>query len=66
MAEIAESMGVTIRMNEPVTEVQTSGRRVTALRTDQGTYQADAFVVNADFADWMSKTVPNRSSAALE
>ena len=59
MAEIAESMGVTIRMNEPVTEVQTSGRRVTALRTDQGTYQADAFVVNADFADWMSKTVPN-------
>jgi phytoene desaturase len=60
MAEIAESMGVKIRLNEPVTEVETSGRRVTALVTEQQTYQADAFVVNADFADWMTKTIPNR------
>lgn len=60
MAEIAEEMGVTIRLNEPVQEVRMSGRRVTGLRTAQGTYDADAFVVNADFADWMTKTVPNR------
>jgi phytoene desaturase len=60
MAEIAQSMGVSIRLGEPVREIETTGRRVTALRTDQGTYPADAFVVNADFADWMSKTVPNR------
>jgi phytoene desaturase len=60
MAEIAQSMGVTIRLGEPVCEIETSGRRVTGLRTEQGHYQADAFVVNADFADWMSKTVPNR------
>jgi phytoene desaturase len=60
MAEIAEEMGVTIRLGEPVREIKLSGRRVTALRTDEQTYEADAFVVNADFADWMSKTVPNR------
>ncbi len=60
MGEIAESMGVNIRLNEPVVEVKTSGRRVTGLVTEQATYDADAFVVNADFADWMTKTVPNR------
>ena len=60
MAEIAEEMGVTIRLGESVREIKLSGRRVTALRTDEQTYEADAFVVNADFADWMSKTVPNR------
>lgn len=61
MAEIAESMGVKIRTDESVTEVEMKGRRVTALKTDRETYRADAFVVNADFADWMRKTIPNRA-----
>ncbi len=61
MAEIAESMGVKIRLNEPVTSVEMHGRRVTSLHTDINRYDADAFVVNADFAHWMSKTIPNES-----
>ena len=60
MAEIAVSMGVKIRTEESVKGVELNGRRLTALQTDQATYKADAFVVNADFADWMSKTIPNR------
>lgn len=59
MAEIAESMGVTIRLNESVTSVQMQGRRVQSLQTERGNYVADACVVNADFADWMTKTIPN-------
>jgi phytoene desaturase len=61
MAEIAESLGVTIRLAEPVTSVELKGRKVTAVQTAVGTYLADAFVVNADFADWMTKTIPNAS-----
>ena len=61
MAEIAESMGVKIRLSESVDSVEMSGKRLTALKTEQATYKADAFVVNADFADWMSKTIPNKS-----
>lgn len=61
MAEIAESMGVKIRLSESVDSVEMNGKRLTALKTSQGTYTADAFVVNADFADWMSKTIPNKS-----
>lgn len=59
MAEIAESMGVKFRLGESVESVQMSGRRVTGLKTDQAEYNADAFVVNADFADWMTRVVPD-------
>jgi len=61
MADIAESMGVKIRLSESVNKVEMKGRRLTALQTDQATYKADAFVINADFADWMTKTIPNAS-----
>ncbi|MEL6108379.1 MAG: phytoene desaturase family protein, partial [Planctomycetota bacterium] len=56
---IAEELGVKFRYDEPVTEVKMEGRRVVGLTTEQGTYDADAFVVNADFADWMTRVVPN-------
>lgn len=59
MAEIARSMGVDVRLDEPVTDVELDGRRLRALKTEQAVYEADAFVVNADFADWMTKTVPD-------
>ena len=59
MAEIAADLGVTFRYNEPVTKVELDGRRVVAAQTEHATYQADAFVVNADFADWITRTVPN-------
>jgi len=59
MAEIATSLGVEIRLSEPVESVEMSGRRLQAVVTQQDRYQADAFVVNADFADWMTRLVPN-------
>jgi phytoene desaturase len=59
MAEIATELGVRIRYEEPVRSVEMAGRRVAALNTEAATYHADAFVVNADFAHWMTKTVPN-------
>ncbi len=61
MAEIAMSMGVDIRLSEPVESVEMQGRRLTALHTSRGRFAADAFVVNADFSDWMTKHIPNTS-----
>ncbi|MGB0595872.1 MAG: phytoene desaturase family protein [Rubripirellula sp.] len=60
MAEICQEMGVEFRMEEPVVNVELSGKKVTALITEEQRYEADAFVVNADFADWMTNLVPNR------
>ncbi|MDG2220792.1 MAG: phytoene desaturase family protein [Rubripirellula sp.] len=60
MAEICQQMGVKFRMEEPVVDVELSGKKVTALTTEQRRYEADAFVVNADFADWMTNLIPNR------
>ncbi|QEF99439.1 All-trans-zeta-carotene desaturase [Stieleria maiorica] len=59
MAEIAEELGVTFRYDEPVRSAEMEGRHVKSLTTDHGDYAADAFVVNADFADWITRTVPN-------
>lgn len=61
MAEIASELGVRFHYDEPVQAVQMDGRRVKSLITDKATYDADAFVVNADFADWITRTVPNQS-----
>ena len=61
MGEIAESMGVRILLDQPVSSVEMQGKKVVALHTDNDRYEADAFVVNADFADWMTKTIPNES-----
>jgi phytoene desaturase len=60
MAEICQEMGVEFRMEEPVVNVELSGKKVTALITEEQRYEADAFVVNADFADWMTNLIPNR------
>lgn len=59
MADIAREQGVDIRLDEPVTSVEMQGRKLTALNTEGGRYEADSFVVNADFADWMSKMIPD-------
>ena len=59
MAEVAQSLGVTIRCDEPVRSVEITNGRLHAVHTDADVYQADAFVVGADFADWMTRTVPN-------
>jgi phytoene desaturase len=60
MARIATDMGVDIRYEESVEGLEFDGRRITAVRTSQGTYAADATIVNADFARSMTRLVPDR------
>ncbi len=60
MARVAADLGVTISLDEPVTEVLFDGRRACGVRTARGEYRADAVVVNADFAHAMTKLVPDR------
>jgi phytoene desaturase len=57
MAELAIDMGVEIRLNEPVREIMLSGRRAIGARTDLGNYRIDAVVINADFAEAMTRLV---------
>jgi len=59
MAELAERMGVEIRLNEEVKSINFDGRRATGVVTDQNEYKSDALVINADFAHAMSKLVPD-------
>jgi phytoene desaturase len=59
MAEIAQEMGVEIQLNEPVRGVLLEGRRAVGVRTDGGEQRADAVLINADFAEAMTKLVPN-------
>ena len=60
MARALMQMGVEVRLAEPVEEMLFEGRRATGVRTAKGTYDADALVVNADFAHAMKSLVPNR------
>ena len=60
MARIATEMGVKIKTGEPVEEVLFEGRRAVGVRTAAGEYRADALLMNADFAQTMTKLVPDR------
>ncbi len=60
MERLARAMGVTFKMAEPVQEILFQGRRATGVRTESGTEQFDALVINADFAQAMSTLVPDR------
>lgn len=44
LAKVAEGMGVTFRYGETIEGLMTEGDRVTSVRTEQGTWTADAFV----------------------
>jgi phytoene desaturase len=59
MARIAAEMGVEIHYEEPVESLEFAGRRITAATTASGRYEADATVVNADFARSMTRLVPD-------
>jgi phytoene desaturase len=59
MARTAEEMGVEIRLGEEVREILFRGRRAVGVRTEQGDYEADALVINADFARAMTRLVPD-------
>ncbi len=59
MARVAEDLGVTILLNEPVEEMLFEGRRAVGVRTTRQSLPADSVVVNADFAQAMQHLVPN-------
>ena len=60
MAKIASEMGVEIHYDEPVTKLRFDGRRVIGADTPEGSYDADATVMNADFARCMTRLVPDK------
>jgi phytoene desaturase len=59
MARVAQELGVKIKLDTAAEEILFEGRRAVGVRTAQGEQRADAVVVNADFANAMSKLVPN-------
>ena len=59
MARIAEEMGGEIHYSEAVESLDFAGRRITAVNTATGRHEADATVVNADFARSMTRLVPD-------
>lgn len=59
MSEIATELGCDVRTNEPVERLEFDGKRVKAVHTANGRYEADAVVINADFAHAMKKLVPD-------
>jgi phytoene desaturase len=60
MARVARKMGVEFRLGEPVEEVIVEGRRARGVATARASYDCDALVINADFANAMRNLVPNR------
>ena len=59
MARVAGEMGVKIETGAPVEEIVFEGRRAVGARTPAGEHRADALVINADFAQTMTKLVPD-------
>jgi len=61
MARAALRLGVDIRFGEPVERIEIQGRRAVGVRTASGLTRADAIVVNADFAEAMTRLVPDKA-----
>ncbi len=59
LARVARRIGVEIQLDEPVEEVLLQGRRATGVRTCRAVYEADAIVLNADFARAMARLFPD-------
>ena len=53
-------MGVTISLDDDVQEILFKGRRAVGVRSRSGIHEADALVINADFARAMTRLVPDR------
>jgi phytoene desaturase len=60
MGEIARDMGVSISLEDDVQEILFRGRRAVGVRSRSGVHEADALVINADFARAMTRLVPDR------
>lgn len=58
MARAARDLGVDIRLGDPVDSIEFAGRRAVGIKTARGSTQADAVVVNADFAQAVTSLIP--------
>jgi phytoene desaturase len=59
MARVAERLGAEIRLNSPVERIVFEGRRAKGIEVGGHRHDADAVVVNADFAHAIPKLIPN-------
>ena len=59
MGRVAEDLGVEFSLGDPAEEILFEGRRAVGVRSASGTHQADAVVVNADFARAMERLIPD-------
>jgi len=59
MAELAEEMGVEIKLGCGVDEIEFSGSRAVGVRVGGHRLRSDAVVINADFAHAMTHLVPD-------
>jgi len=59
MARVAKDLGVRFRLGEPVQRFLFTGRRATGVETAAGQSRFDAVVINSDFAQTMTKLVPD-------
>jgi phytoene desaturase len=60
MARVARDLGAVVRVDDPVQEVLFEGRRAVGVRTAAGEQRYDALVVNSDFAETMTRLVPDK------
>ncbi len=60
LVRIAQHLGASIHVNEPVMEIRFEKRRAVAVQTTLAHYKADAIVLNADFAHAMKRFVPDQ------
>jgi len=60
MAKLTQQLGTEIHLDEPVEEVLFEGKKAVGVRTNRDTYMSDAIVINADFADAMTRMVPDK------
>lgn len=60
LARVAQELGVKIQLNTAVEEIIFEGRRAVGVRTAQGEQRADALMLNADFANAITKLVPDK------
>ncbi len=58
MARVARDLGVKVFLDEPVQQVYFDGQKATGVRTSHRTLEADAVVINADFAQAMQRMLP--------
>ncbi len=63
---LSQDLGADYRFNEPVREILFEGEKAVGVRTDNGTYDADLVIVNADYAHSEVDLVPEERRSYSE